>query len=633
MVQYFEPNQGGKGEEGKPSSPEPPRIFSQHFFAGETRNRRPNQNRKKRKMKTNKFLSMIMAGACLLSVCACAPQAEPTPEPEPEPEPGDIYEQYEEVPVEYEKQEAEAEDEALSLWFDHAFAKTPRGVTTSTGRDTYKIYMGKNEKEDCQFFLSSAEAKTFTVSVSDFTSENGGSIETSLFYQYYFSMPYNGEEQDVPDAIPPVTEKETFTLAANTSQGFVLQAETEETTPAGEYTAELEVFNAGGEQIKKATVFLKVWDFVLSDDSACRTAMWIEEARLAGVGDYKTYYDYLLENRVNAYDLPYALDDERVDEYLNDDRVNSFNILGFKFNLESGQTETTIKNRMRAAYNKLSANEEWFEKGYFYLVDEPASAERYKLEWIKMYGEWLEECYPGYRQMSPFYIDEWYDDAHTQDWIEFLRPYINIWVPKTYAYTTLREYGSLVDGRILYQEGQEGAIDAAFGSYPSRIENMVEEDGAEAWWYVTSQPSAPYITLNTTEPGVAYRILFWQQKMNGVTGFLYWSVNYWEGDGWNNREAEWTGGQMTYGNGQLLYPGGKVGQAGPVGSLRLEAVRDGIEDYQTFTMLEQIVGSEAVEEFINRTTTHVAVWNSENDHFAGERVILGNYLEALLSER
>ena len=50
-------------------------------------------------------------------------------------------------------------------------------------------------------------------------------------------------------------------------------------------------------------------------------------------------------------------------------------------------------------------------------------------------------------------------------------------------------------------------------------------------------------------------------------------------------------------------------------------------------MLEQIVGSEAVEEFINRTTTHVAVWNSENDHFAGERVILGNYLEALLSER
>ena len=528
-------------------------------------------------MNKSKILSLLIGGLYLFGLCGCAPGTET---PDPDPDPGDTpvitdeWEQYAEEPVDYTKQSAEAEDESLELWFDHAFAKTPRGVTESSGRDTYKLYMGKNEKEDCQFFLSAEEAKQFSVRVSDFASESGETLETSLFYQYYFSMPYEGEEQEVPDAIPPVTEGQLFELSANTSQGFVLQAETQEDTPAGEYTADLEVFDSAGNQIKKATVFLHVWDFVLSDDSACRTAMWIEAARLPNGGDeetYKLYYDYLLDNRVNAYDLPYALDDARVDEYLNDERVNSFNILGFKVNRESGYTETALKTMMRAAYDKLSANEEWFEKGYFYLVDEPNPSEIQKLGWIAEYGTWLEECYPGYKQMSPFFTDRWYDNAHTQDWIEYLRPYINIWVPKTFAYTTLREYGSITDAQCLYQEGQEGALDAAFGSYPERIADMVENDGAEAWWYVTSQPSDPYITLNTTEPGVAYRILFWQQKMNGVTGFLYWSVNYWDGDGWNNREAEWTQGQYTYGNGQLLYPGAKVGQEGPVGSLRLGA--------------------------------------------------------------
>ena len=589
-------------------------------------------------MNKSKILSLLIGGLYLFGLCGCAPGTET---PDPDPDPGDTpvitdeWEQYAEEPVDYTKQSAEAEDESLELWFDHAFAKTPRGVTGSSGRDTYKLYMGKNEKEDCQFFLSAEEAKQFSVRVSDFASESGETLETSLFYQYYFSMPYGGEEQEVPDAIPPVTEGQLFELSANTSQGFVLQAETREDTPAGEYTAELEVFDPSGSQIKKATVFLHVWDFVLSDDSACRTAMWIETARLPGGGDeetYKLYYDYLLENRVNAYDLPYALDDARVDEYLNDERVNSFNILGFKVNRESGYTETALKTMMRAAYEKLSANEDWFEKGYFYLVDEPNPSEIQKLGWIQEYGTWLEECYPGYKQMSPFFTDRWYDNAHTQDWIEFLRPYINIWVPKTFAYTTLREYGSIVGAQCLYQEGQEGALDAAFGSYPERIAAMEENDGAEAWWYVTSQPSDPYITLNTTEPGVAYRVLFWQQKMNGVTGFLYWSVNYWDGNGWNNREAEWTDGQYTYGNGQLLYPGGYVGQEGPVGSLRLEAVRDGIEDYQVLTMLEQLLGSDKTEEFIHRTTTHVAVWNDDYDHFASERVMLGNRLEALLGE-
>ena len=230
----------------------------------------------------------------------------------------------------------------------------------------------------CQFFLSGAEDKTFSVSATDFRSETGDTVPVSLYYQYYFEMDYEGERQDVPDAIPPVKEGAVFTVRAEESAGFVLQAKTSPDTPSGDYTAELTVLNEAGQEVKTATVFLHVWDFTLSEDTVCRTAMWVDKNRLGG-HDYQTLYDYLLENRVNAYDLPYALSDPAVDEYLDNPRVNSFNILGFKFNRESGKSEGQIRDAMTYAYEKLSPVAAWKEKGYFYLVDEPNVNESHKL--------------------------------------------------------------------------------------------------------------------------------------------------------------------------------------------------------------------------------------------------------------
>ena len=301
-------------------------------------------------MNGKKILSLLLSVVCAFGAAACREQEEP-PQKTP-------YELYAEVPVVYEKQTAAYEDSALSLWFDHAFSKTVRQDVTPTGRDTYKIYMGKNEKENCQFFLSGAEDKTFSVSATDFRSETGDTVPVSLYYQYYFEMDYEGERQDVPDAIPPVKEGAVFTVRAEESAGFVLQAKTSPDTPSGDYTAELTVLNEAGQEVKTATVFLHVWDFTLSEDTVCRTAMWVDKNRLGG-HDYQTLYDYLLENRVNAYDLPYALSDPAVDEYLDNPRVNSFNILGFKFNRESGKSEGQIRDAMTYAYEKLSPVAAW----------------------------------------------------------------------------------------------------------------------------------------------------------------------------------------------------------------------------------------------------------------------------------
>lgn len=66
--------------------------------------------------------------------------------------PEDSYEQYREIPVDYTKIDATYEDSALNLWFSHAFSKTAKDDTRSTGRDTYKIYMGKTKRKIASSF-------------------------------------------------------------------------------------------------------------------------------------------------------------------------------------------------------------------------------------------------------------------------------------------------------------------------------------------------------------------------------------------------------------------------------------------------------------------------------------------------
>ena len=93
-----------------------------------------------------------------------------------------------------------------------------------------------------------------------------------------------------------------------------------------------------------------------------------------------------------------------------------------------------------------------------------------------------------------------------------------------------------------------------------------------------------------------------------VKGLLYWSVNAWSnGAEWRKIDAE-----FPYGDGRLIYCGKRYGLYGPIGSIRLEYLRDGIEDFQYLTMIEELYGREKADEIVARVTkgildTHVAV--------------------------
>jgi len=70
----------------------------------------------------------------------------------------------------------------------------------------------------------------------------------------------------------------------------------------------------------------------------------------------------------------------------------------------------------------------------------------------------------------------------------------------------------------------------------------------------------------------------------GVTGYLHWGLNYWHGDALSDLEPDWGGGSyLPPGDSHIVYPGSR----GPLSSIRFEALRDGVEDYELLKMLQK----------------------------------------------
>lgn len=218
----------------------------------------------------------------------------------------------------YEYQEAEYEEYGIDLWFDYSFRKTFTSDTESTGRDTFSIYMAKNEVESCQFVLYSDDDFTgLTAEVTDFTDGNGNSVNAEIYYEYYITTDHLNKntvwgatesnnfirEGETPDPIAPLDNVGAFNLIGGKSQAFLIRAKTLDDSVAGWYSARLNVKDNDGYVIKTATVYLHVWDFALSEKTALETAFLIGSENRWG-GNYKVFYDYMLDHRMCGFDIP-----------------------------------------------------------------------------------------------------------------------------------------------------------------------------------------------------------------------------------------------------------------------------------------------------------------------------------------
>ena len=136
--------------------------------------------------------------------------------------------------------------------------------------------------------------------------------------------------------------------------------------------------------------------------------------------------------------------------------------------------------------------------------------------------------------------------------------------------------------------------------------------GREFWSYLCTGPKSPWVTLFIDHPAVNMRMWLWMSYGWGLKGVLVWRANYWNSstlypaetvqNPWADPMSYTVGygvpfGQPSHwgnGDGRFLYPpnrdpnGDKTKYlGGPVDSVRWEILREGIEDYEYFVLLEK----------------------------------------------
>ncbi|MCU0959776.1 MAG: DUF4091 domain-containing protein [Pirellulaceae bacterium] len=138
--------------------------------------------------------------------------------------------------------------------------------------------------------------------------------------------------------------------------------------------------------------------------------------------------------------------------------------------------------------------------------------------------------------------------------------------------------------------------------------------GEQFWWYVCTGPKAPYCTLFIDHPGTELRVWLWQTWQRSITGILVWQTNYWTSSaaypdaahpqnpyadpmGWVSGYSTAQGVRQAWGNGdgRFLYPPESAAAGrpaapvldGPVPSIRLEMLRDGVDDYEYLVILRR----------------------------------------------
>ncbi|MEN6556858.1 MAG: glycoside hydrolase domain-containing protein, partial [Thermoguttaceae bacterium] len=270
-------------------------------------------------------------------------------------------------------------------------------------------------------------------------------------------------------------------------------------------------------------------------------------------------------------------------KFMNDLHVTDFQVPNSRFaelpssTLKPDYKEISPSQRAKAQryyrefFNYLKQNG-WDKRAYVYLLDEPNLRENY--EQILVLGEMVHEAAPGLKRLV---VEQTY--PHDLSWPN-IDPVVDIWCP-------LWAYIDRESVRAKIAEGDEvfsyTALVQLAPSYHPHYAQVKDKEPPS--WHIDS-------------PMLDYRVPTWINRQYGITGLLYWSTVNKVIDPWFNpafpHPSHYNGG------GLLFYPGTPCGFDGPVASMRLKNIRDGMEDYEYFVLLEKRAGAAAVQKIVDR---------------------------------
>lgn len=466
--------------------------------------------------------------------------------------------------------------------------RDPRSFKGRRGGDA-TVKLARGEYEPVQLVLypvpvgKGAERRTFTWDVTDLTGPRGrmdrGSVSISpVGYVQpkpeHYGQDYAGAH---PDPLSPSAERGQHAVSAAVGelQPLWVLVHAPPGTPAGDYAGTITI-REGPQTVATVGLRTHVWDFTLPDEMHLPAAFDFYDIRPSyprGEGESaeawgqriasieRAYYTDMLRHRISpirnlgyprfigvekgVFRFDFSDFDRNHDLYVGQMHQPRFALapewpgwgtsdferwkpdkwIGFR-------SPTALKETFRAIGEHCQSRG-WLDKAYIYSIDEHPG------EWTRKICALIHEGHPRIKNLLTIMVQEGYPDT-------------DIWCPRMYELT------------------------------PDRLElgRKFQRAGKELWVY-TSGPRPPFPTLMLDWDLINCRIIPWMCWKFDLDGYLYWCINYWKGSPWENPAPY----PRQNGNGFLYYPG----RDGPVGSLRLEALRDGLEDYEYLWLLRDRV--------------------------------------------
>ncbi|MFH0836180.1 MAG: hypothetical protein V1834_03390 [Candidatus Micrarchaeota archaeon] len=531
------------------------------------------------------------------------------------------------------------------VWFSNAMEKILRTTAEqppSNKEDRAVTRAARNEYESFQIIVSSKTSvpKTFTVSITDFQGDSGSISRSNveLYYEEYVDvskwveqdadgMPFlvEGPEKLRPDPlVPKALETAPLSVQAKQNQPLWFTVYVPKNTPKGVYAASVSVKFSSGEVLVKRVV-LEVYDFTLPDEFALKSLFG-----LAGIiyhfkstpsdsaynAMVQKYYAEFKKNRLNPFLYDGAFSPMKVSDggwrNIRFDGGTSANSINFAFFESAAQQNMALFNTFIFAgkvtdknyFPKYGSPEDeasfkffftqvrsyllskgWYDKAIYYLWDEPAAS---KTGEVNKYGGWIKES--GVAPDLPLAIT-----LKPGNYGQGLR------CESPYTPNFFKDFYSKTKNSVDIWALQTKTLSA--NTYA--LTSQWRADGETLWAYDTSfftqithsDPGITWYNLESLGTGIANRIWPWFTARFGATGVMYYYVNYYPcaNNPWKNPVSICKGVVTVGGEGAYFYPPCKESASSSckgirddetiIPSIRWELLREGMEDYEYFTLL------------------------------------------------
>jgi hypothetical protein len=400
-----------------------------------------------------------------------------------------------------------------------------------------------------------------------------------------------------------------FDLWQDRHQPLWVDVEVPKDAAPGLYNGTLEVRAQNAERVT-IPVRLTVWDFALPDgpthenhfgnfsymagyyklDQNSDKYRVLEERYIAMMAAHRINPPLPRRLLPKVADEGTALFDEQTDRQITEfvERYHVTNIgvppAPFRDVLTAGRSKAI---RYYQSWYAYLAKKGWAERAYLYMLDEPNTKEAY--EEVRQLGALVHEAAPGLRRLV---VEQPY--TQNPDWGS-LDEAVDIWCPL---------FAFIEEASV---KRAQAAGDAVW-SYTALCQKApsYHPDYAKV-----KNDNPPYWQIDF--PVLSYRIAPWLNRRYGVTGLLYWTTVCWNSptrNPWDN-----PGFRVNFnGEGALFYPGEDAGIDGPIASIRLKNLRDGMEDYEYFMLLEKAKGKQAVDEIVRTAVPTWGTWDQDPYH-------------------